>query len=691
MKKLDAESPETKSADIISGNVEVLKSLFPDAFTEGKIDFEVLKQLLGGAVDEREEKYGLNWHGKRRARQIALTPSTGTLLPCPEESVDWDTTHNLMIEGDNLEVLKLLQKSYAGKVKMIYIDPPYNTGKDFVYPDDFRNNIKNYLELTAQVESDRKISSNTEASGRFHTDWLNMMLPRLRLARSLLREDGVIAVSIDDAEIANLRNILSEVFGIENFIANITWEKGRKNDAKLFSAGHEYLVIFAKSLSSLREAGVVWREEKPGAREIWEKYLELRAQHQTDERAIERGLQQWYSDLPKGHPSKKWSRYKRVDRNGPWRDRDISWPGGGGPKYEVMHPITKLPCAIPEAGWRYAQPEEMQRQIKLGLVEFRDDHTEPPFRKAHIRPIPDELENESEVDADESSDEGSEEFANQVRSTYFYKQSQVSVKEMRALMGEKVFNNPKDCEELARLFDYCTSADRDALFLDFFAGSGTSGEAAWRLNARDAGQRRWIMVQLPEPLDPTKKEQKLAAKFCGSIQKSLTIAELTKERLRRAGAKVKADNPLFVGDIGFRVFRLAPSNIRAWEPDASDLEDSLLKNAEHLVQGRKERDVLYELLLKLGLDLCVPIETKTMAGKTVHSIGGGTLIVCLADGLTKGVVEELANGIVDWRKALAPAVDTRVVFKDTGFADDIAKTNMAAILNQAGIADVRSL
>lgn len=691
MKKLDAESPETKSADIISGNVEVLKSLFPDAFTEGKIDFEVLKQLLGGSVDEREEKYGLNWHGKRRARQIALTPSAGTLLPCPEESVDWDTTRNLMIEGDNLEVLKLLQKSYAGKVKLIYIDPPYNTGKDFVYPDDFRNNIRNYLELTAQVESDRKISSNTEASGRFHTDWLNMILPRLRLARSLLREDGVIAVSIDDAEIANLRSVLSEVFGIENFVANITWEKGRKNDAKLFSAGHEYLVIFAKSLSSLREAGVIWREEKPGAREIWEKYLELRTQHQSDERAIERDLQQWYSDLPKGHPSKKWSRYKRVDRNGPWRDRDISWPGGGGPKYEVFHPITKLPCTIPEAGWRYAQPEEMQRQIKLGLVEFREDHTEPPFRKAHIRPIPDELENDSDEDADESADEGGEEFANQVRSTYFYKQSQVSVKEMRALMGAKIFNNPKDCEELARLFDYCTSSDRDGLFLDFFAGSGTSGEAVWRLNARDAGQRRWIMVQLPEPLDPTKKEQKLAAKFCSSIQKPLVISELTKERLRRAGTKVKADNPLFVGDIGFRVFRLASSNIRAWEPDASDIEDSLLKNAEHLVQGRKERDVLYELLLKLGLDLCVPIETKTIAGKAVHSIGGGTLIVCLSDGLTKGVVEELAKGIAEWRKALAPAVDTRVVFKDTGFADDIAKTNMAAILNQAGITDVRSL
>jgi adenine-specific DNA-methyltransferase len=279
MKKLDAESPEIKSADIVTGNIEALKVLFPDAFMEGKIDFEVLKGLLGGAVDERDEKYGLNWHGKRRARQIALTPSTGTLLPCPEESVDWDTTQNLMIEGDNLEVLKLLQKSYSGKVKLIYIDPPYNTGKDFVYPDDFRDSIKIYLELTGQVEGDRKVSSNTEASGRFHTDWLNMMLPRLKLARSLLCDAGVIAISIDDTEIANLRQLLAETFGLENFVATITWEKGRKNDAKLFSSGHEYLVVFAKSLARLREEGTIWREEKPGAREIWEKYLELRAQH----------------------------------------------------------------------------------------------------------------------------------------------------------------------------------------------------------------------------------------------------------------------------------------------------------------------------------------------------------------------------------------------------------------------------
>ena len=229
MNKIGPDDPEARSVDVIGENLQQLRTLFPEAFTEGKIDFDVLKQLLGGAVDEREEKYGLNWHGKRRARQLALTPSTGTLRPCPEDSIDWDTTQNLMIEGDNLEVLKLLQKSYAGKVKLIYIDPPYNTGKDFIYPDNYRDNIRNYLELTGQVDSaNQRLSSNTEASGRFHTDWLNMMYPRLKLARNLLRQDGAVFVSIADHEVHNLRCVMDNVFGEENprgFVASVVWQK----------------------------------------------------------------------------------------------------------------------------------------------------------------------------------------------------------------------------------------------------------------------------------------------------------------------------------------------------------------------------------------------------------------------------------------------------------------------------------
>jgi adenine-specific DNA-methyltransferase len=683
-----------QSADILAENIEQLKEIFPEAFTEGKIDFDTFKQLLGGAIEEREEKYGLNWHGKRRARQLALTPSTGTLRPCPEESVDWDTTQNLMIEGDNLEVLKLLQKSYAGKVKLIYIDPPYNTGKDFVYSDDFQDNIKNYLELTGQVEGGKKISSNTEASGRFHTDWLNMMYPRLKLARNLLRDDGLILISLDDTEIANMRQQCNEIFGEENLVACLVWEKGRKNDAKLFSVGHEYMLVFAKSLAYLREKKTVWREEKPGAREIWEKYVELRSQYGDDARAIESDLQQWYSSLPKTHPSKKWSRYKRIDANGPWRDRDISWPGSGGPRYDVIHPITGIPCKVPEAGWRFSYHEEMQRQIRLGLVEFRDDHTEPPFRKAHIRPIPAELLEESEVDADSAGfeeEENEEEFATQVRGSYFYKQSQVAVKHLRKLLDAKVFNNPKDHIELAKLFAYMTNNDPNGIVMDFFAGSGTTGHSVIELNNSDGGQRRYILVQLPEPLDPSKKEQKSAAKYCVKLGRPLTIAEITKERLSQAAKRINEDNPEYKGDLGFRVFKLDSSNIRAWDPNRDDLEQTLLDHAEHIVAGRSEQDILYELLLKLGLDLTVPIEQKAIVGKTVHSIGLGALLVCLSEAIDRDTIEPLSQGIVDWHTELKPAVDTRVVFRDSAFADDVAKANLTAILQQHGLNDVRSL
>ena len=279
MKKLDAESPETKSADIVAGNIDALKALFPGG-VHGRPDrLRCAEGLLGEAVDERDEKYGLNWHGKRRARQIALTPSTGTLLPCPEESVDWDTTQNLIIEGDNLEVLKLLQKSYAGEVKFIYIDPPYNRDADVIYPDDFTNSVKNYQMLTGQIDSDgRKLTSASEASGRFHTDWMNMMLPRMRLARSLLSKDGTIFVSIDDAEIAHVRLIMDEVFGPENFIAELVWEGANKNDARQIGVCHEYVVIYAKNREAVARD---WGLNKEGVEPVLKEVARLKKLHGT--------------------------------------------------------------------------------------------------------------------------------------------------------------------------------------------------------------------------------------------------------------------------------------------------------------------------------------------------------------------------------------------------------------------------
>jgi len=634
MEKLNLNDPETKSADVVAENIDALKALFPEAFTEGQagiaLDFEVLKQLLGGVVDERDEKYGLNWHGKRRARQIALTPSTGTLLPCPEDSVDWDTTQNLMIEGDNLEVLKLLQKSYAGKVKLIYIDPPYNTGKDFVYPDNFSDSVKNYLELTGQIEGGRKISSNTEASGRFHTDWLNMMYPRLKLARNLMSDDGIIAISIDDAEAMNLKRLCDEIFGEENFVAQIVWKSRISEDTRAktgVSTDHEYVICYS------RIDGVAFR----GA----EKDVDKFSNPDNDER-------------------------------GPWRSADLT--GLAGPEarpnlhYDLIDPATGINYGCPPKGWRF-EPSTMSQKIAEGRILFPVGRDGRPRHKLFLNEMRSLFKNLSSVVTGFSTADGT--------------------REVNQLMGSFPFLFPKPTN-LVRLFAEQITSGPD-IVLDFFAGSGTTGHAVLAQNAADGGRRRYVVVQLPQKLEKDDRDQGAAAAYLEKMDKPLTIAELTKERLRRAAKKVKADSPLFEGDTGFRVFKLDASNIRAWEPDPADLENSLLKNAEHLVHGRKEQDVLYELLLKLGLDLCVPIEMRTIVGKTIHSIGAGALIVCLADGISRDAVEELANGIVAWHRELTPAVDTRVVFKDSGFADDVAKTNMAAILHQNGVSDVRSL
>jgi adenine-specific DNA-methyltransferase len=673
MKKLTPNDPETRSIDGVAENIRRLKALFPELVTEGPngaaVNVDVLKALVGDAtVTDADEKYGLNWHGKRRARQLALTPSTGTLRPCPEDSVDWDTTQNLMIEGDNLEVLKLLQKRYAGKVKLIYIDPPYNTGKDFVYPDDYQDSIKNYLELTGQVEGGRKISTNTEASGRFHTAWLNMMLPRLKQSRSLLRTDGIILVSVDDTEMPRLRQVMDEVFGEENFLAVLVWDRNRKNDAKYFSVGHEYMLVYARSEADLAANQVRFRGQKEGVDELRELFAKLRLLHGSDWEAIRRELLAFYESIPNGDPREPLKRFTKVDEHGPYRDDgNINWPGGDGPRYVVLHPITKRPCKQPVSGWRYPTPERFWEEVAKGRVVFGPDESTVPRVRTNLF---------------ESSE--------QVMVSVHYSYAQTAANEFNRLFdGVRVFDNPKPIGDIKNLVGYLTGPDD--IICDFFAGSGTTGHAVMAQNAVDGGNRRYILVQLPEPLDPDNRDQRIAAEFCDRIGKPRNIAELTKERLRRAAKKIKDENPTYTGDLGFRVFKLDSTNIREWEPDRDNLDQTLLDSMEHIKPDRTESDVLYELLLKLGLDLCVPIASRTFAGKEVHSVGGGVLMACLAPKIERAEVEVLAQGIVDWHKALAPAGGTTCVFRDSAFADDVAKTNMAAILEQHGITNVRSL
>ena len=656
MKKLTAEDMETKSADVVGDNVEHLKALFPEAFTEGKVDFAVLKQLLGDAVDEREERYGLNWHGKRRARQLALTPSAGTLRPCPEESVDWDTTQNLMIEGDNLEVLKLLQKSYAGKVKLIYIDPPYNTGKDFVYPDNFQDNIKNYLELTGQVEGGRKISSNTEASGRFHTDWLNMMYPRLKLARNLLREDGVIVVSIDDNEIERLRAACAEIFGEENFVAQICVQsnpRGRQSDT-FFATVHEYLLIYARAGETCGIGGAVLTEEQRAE-------FDLTDSAGKPYRLL--GLRQ------------RGSASLREDRP------DMFFPLYVNPQ-TLKVSLEPLPDFTETVLPRKSTGED-------GRWMWGKDRC----RKDIDLLVPRLIERRAEFDVfvmdylERNGDERSRKF----KTIWDDKKlnTQNGTQEVKDLLGAAVMSFPKP---VALLLDIVQlGSDHGDVVLDFFAGSGTTGHAVLAQNAIDGGSRRYILVQLPEPLDSENKDQKAAADFCDEAGKPRTLAELTKERLRRAAKKIQEDVPLFKGDLGMRVLKLASSNIRAWEPDRGDLPKTLHESVDHLKTDRTEADILFELLLKLGLDLTVPIQEKAITGKTVHSIGAGTLLVCLAEQVAANDVEPLALGIVAWHKELTPAGETTIVFRDSAFADDVAKTNITAILQQHGLENVRSL
>ena len=638
MQPLTAADPQSRSADILAQNTDQLKALFPEVVVEGKIDFEVLKQLLGGSLEEREEKYGLNWHGKRQARQLALTPSTGTLRPCPEESVDWETTQNLMIEGDNLEVLKLLQKSYAGKVKLIYIDPPYNTGKDFVYPDNFQDNIKNYLELTGQTgEGGKKLSSNTEASGRFHTDWLNMMYPRLKLARNLLREDGVIFVSIDDTEVDNLRKVCNEMFGEENFVGLFVVNASPSAiDYGHIAKMHDYVLFYAKSIDATLTLPLT-EEDK-----------EFKYEDETGPFNIYPLYNGNVAFNPQTRPNLFYPFY--LNPSGKIGDvfYEISLEPHQG--WEKVHPVVSRKDSIQRV-WRWGK--DLSRQnLNKEIVGYITEEGE--YRVVQKSRHTGKVIRSLQLDKDISTRRGTG--------------------EVEELFGSKVFPFPKPIELIRRFVSVGTESD--GIILDFFAGSGSTAQAVMKQNSQDSEKRKFILVQLPEP---TERED------------YPTIADITKERLRRAGQKIREENPLFAGDTGFRVFKLDSSNIRTWEADRDNLEQMLLEHAEHIKPGRSELDILYELLLKLGLDLCVPIEQRTMAGKEVYSIGGGVLLACLSPAIGRGEVEALGQGMAAWYKELAPAGDTTCVLRDSAFADDVAKTNLAAILQQHGIVTVRSL
>ncbi|WP_460575316.1 site-specific DNA-methyltransferase [Hymenobacter coalescens] len=616
MDPITAQDPLARSADLAAAHLARLRAALPEAFTDGKVDLAVLRQLLGeDNVETQEEKYGLTWHGKRRARQLALQPSTATLRPAPEDSVAWDTTQNLVLEGDNLEVLKLLQKSYAGQVKLIYIDPPYNTGKDFVYPDNFQHSLRRYQELTGQpaAGAGRKLAANTEASGRFHTDWLNMMYPRLHLARHLLRDDGVLFVSIDDHEVENTGRLLNEIFGEENRLAIICHKaRASVSNDKIISANHNFILLYAKD-----QAKIFGRRAAFG--------------------------------LP---PDLKG--FKLSDERGPYKHVPVDGPGGaakGNPHYTFLG-VTGY--------FRYSQ-ERMQAMYEQGLIVKAGKG----LQQKHYRR---DSEQARKTDTTWWDDK-------------YY--TATATARLKALMQADVFDTPKPVELVERMLQLWAREPND-LILDFFAGSGTTGHAVMAQNAADGGSRRYLLVQLPEPLRAANRHQKAAAAYCDRLGRPRTIAELTKERLRRAARKVQADHPAFRGDLGFRVYRLDTSNLRAWDPSPADLEAELLAAQDQLKPGRTDQDLLTELALKRGLPLTAPVQARAVAGHTLYAVAGGALLACLSARIGPAEVEALALNLAAWRAELAPEGETQVVLRDSAFRSEAAKANFTAILVQAG-------
>ncbi|NLE24928.1 MAG: site-specific DNA-methyltransferase [Clostridiaceae bacterium] len=642
------------SMNLEQANMDKLRTVFPECFSEGTLDIDKLLSLCGEYIDNDFEKYKFEWKGKAECLKLAQKRSTGTLRPCPEESVNWDSTQNLYIEGDNLEVLKLLQTAYYRKVKMIYIDPPYNTGNDFVYADNFADPMARYKEVTQQTTK-----SNPETMGRFHTNWLNMMYPRLRLAANLLRDDGVIFISIDDAELYNLKKICDEVFGEENYVATLVYDKNRKNDAKYFSVGHEYMLVYFKSAATIYEMGIVLRATKEGIDEVKEEFERLHKLYSDDWAKVNEGLKALYASWPDDDDRKSLARFTRVDEKGPYRDDgNINWPGGGGPMYDVIHPTTGKVCKKPISGWRYPTLARLQEEIDKGHVVFGRDDTTVPRVRTNL------FEADKEV----------------LRSVHFSYAQTATNEFMQIFDGKRVFENPKAISDIKKLVEYVTAKDDNDIILDFFSGSATTAHAVMQLNTEDGGNRRFILVQLPEVCDENSEAFKAGYK---------NICEIGKERIGRAGkklieekAQIKLDdankNPL---DIGFRVFKLDTSNLKTW--DSTPIENEQLEILFNRMNGmihrvkpdRSALDMVSEIMLKLGVPLTYSVAAVDVNGKTAYTVGNDCLLlICLA--------EDVQPADVDAMAAYAPA---KLIISRDSFADDTAMANAYYILRDKGI------
>ena len=652
----DIEKVDLASENLVDDRLDKLRELMPEVFTESGIDFDKLRLELGDEVDEGQERYAFTWPGKTDAIRQSQTVSTATLRPCVEKSRSRDgkdgsfDSDNIYIEGDNLEALKLLQRGYHGKVKMVYIDPPYNTGGDFVYKDSFGQTIADYREqagLTGQ--------SNSKSDGRFHANWCSMIYPRLKLARELLRPDGILVASIDENERTNLQSLLNEVFGEQNFAGEIVWKNSSKNDQAYISMQHEYMLVYVKDKGA--NAGE-WTERKEGLEEIYSAFDKLREKHGDDWKAIHKAALDWYKQFPPSNPIFGSKHYSWMDERGVYFPSDISGPNDGQYVYDVVHPITNKVCKMPSTGWRYPK-DEMERRISEGLVHFGDDETTAPNNKTYLKST--EL---------------------QSLTSMLYQDGRAASKRLEALFGSKVFSNPKDDRVLQRLMSAFGIQNED-IVLDFFSGSGTTAEAVERFNI-GGFCAKWIMVQLPENLEDNlrtakgsnKKITKNAIAYLRGRRLDPVLTNLAEERLRLTGNAIKAEfaesnrqlklseEPKRLPDIGFRVFALDESGIERPEPGQLVLD--VVK------PDRTELDIVFEMMLKWGLELTLPVEKSDAAGYPVWSVACDELVCCMSRGLTIEALE-----------AIADMEPRRVLILDS-ILDDTLKLNAVQIFKHAG-------
>ena len=625
-----------KSKNIFNENIEILKELFPEIVSEDKIDFDKFKTIFGAEIDDSTERYAFTWPGKIQAIKESQKQSTGTLRPCKEESKNWDATQNLYIEGDNLEVLKLLQKGYYNKIKAIYIDPPYNTGKDFIYSDNYRDNLENYLKISGQIsnlgerEREResngiKLSTNTETMGRYHSNWLNMMYPRLKLARNLLKDDGVIFISIDDNEVENLKKICNEIFGEENFIGQFNWYKSETppNLSRKIKKNIEYILVYEKIINNNKYEGV-------------QKFSK------SDNGLLNQTNSVKTLTFPKNIVQTKLN--NQIIKKGKY----------GTDNYEIIleeDTEIKNDIFIKEvkltSKFKWSQNKLIEEINNGTIISIKTKTLSPSYEKSSYDPEVPKNFIDKQVNVDTTENAG---------------------KYLKKLFdGNKIFDYPKPVSLIRYLFNFSPS-EKPEIYLDFFSGSGTTSEAIMENNFQKNKKDNFILVQIPEKTDESSEAYKLGYK---------NICEIGKERIRRAGDKIvqKSGNNDF--DIGFKVFKLDSSNLQKWDPDYDNLEQTLLVSKDNIKPDRTQEDLIYEIMLKYGIDLTLPIEEYDVGENKIYSIGFGALLICLDNKITKDITDSIIE--------LASEDVSRVVLKDNGFASDADKTNIKETLRTHNI------